>query len=400
MSTLLEQAIVDAKALRETAMKNAEASVIEKYSKEVEAAVSSILEQQDPFAEIAGMPPTAAMAPMTPEDPASTPTEGKKEELNAIAEQLPDAFLGENDTPVVINLEEIESGLNDALTEQGIDPFEDIDEELDLEDLYKEDDIQEMAWGDLEEGDAMSSFEDAISDSYMGEGDMSEFTNESDPGADEGIYSEYEADEGIYEDALTFDEQLNEEVRFHGFDNPEASGYPHLPEEITREIEELRAIAKELQDEKEEINQEKETIKKENKSLKTAGQEVLQNNKELRSAVDNLREKVEMTNISNAKLLYINQTLGNASLNERQKEKIVENISRADSVQEAKTIYETLQSTVGTQAKEPLPQSLSEAVSRRSSSLLISASQRKVESTNIHSPFFERMQTLAGIKKT
>ena len=300
----------------------------------------------------------------------------------------------------MINLDEIESGLNDALTEQGIEPFSDFDEELSLEDLYEDDDIAEMAWGDLEEGDAMSSFADAIDGPLVGEGDLSSVTVEPPPGLGETSYNEYDVDEELYSDALAYENQLYEDVRFHGFDEPEASGYPHLPEEITREIEELRAIARDLQKEKDESEEEKAQLKQENKSLKAAGQKVLENNKSLRSAVDNLREKVEMTNISNAKLLYINQTLGNASLNERQKEKIVENISRADSVQEAKTIYETLQSTVGTQAREPLPQSLSEAVSRKSSSLLISASQRKVESNNTHSPFFERMQTLAGIKKT
>ena len=39
MSTLLEQAIVDAEALKEAAIKNAEAAIIEKYSSEVKDAV-------------------------------------------------------------------------------------------------------------------------------------------------------------------------------------------------------------------------------------------------------------------------------------------------------------------------------------------------------------------------
>ena len=46
-------------------------------------------------------------------------------------------------------------------------------------------------------------------------------------------------------------------------------------------------------------------------------------------------------NVSNAKLLYINQALENASLNERQKRKIVEAISKAETVQEAKIVFET-----------------------------------------------------------
>ena len=45
MSKMLEQAIVDAEALREAALKSAEQNIIEKYSEEVKAAVNQILEQ-------------------------------------------------------------------------------------------------------------------------------------------------------------------------------------------------------------------------------------------------------------------------------------------------------------------------------------------------------------------
>ena len=47
MSNLLEKAIVDAKALKEAALKNAEQLVIEKYSDEVKQAVNRLLEQED-----------------------------------------------------------------------------------------------------------------------------------------------------------------------------------------------------------------------------------------------------------------------------------------------------------------------------------------------------------------
>ena len=47
MSTMLEKAIVDAKALKDAAMKNAEALVIEKYSDQIREAVDSLLEQED-----------------------------------------------------------------------------------------------------------------------------------------------------------------------------------------------------------------------------------------------------------------------------------------------------------------------------------------------------------------
>ena len=47
MSSLLEQAIVDAKALKEAALKNAEASIIEKYSAEVKSTLDELLEQDE-----------------------------------------------------------------------------------------------------------------------------------------------------------------------------------------------------------------------------------------------------------------------------------------------------------------------------------------------------------------
>ena len=53
MSNMLEQAIVDAEALKEAALQNAEQAVIEKYQAEIKNAVESLLEQdeEDPFDE-------------------------------------------------------------------------------------------------------------------------------------------------------------------------------------------------------------------------------------------------------------------------------------------------------------------------------------------------------------
>ena len=47
MSSLLEQAIVDAQALKEAAMKNAEATIIDKYSDEVKSTLNQLLEQDE-----------------------------------------------------------------------------------------------------------------------------------------------------------------------------------------------------------------------------------------------------------------------------------------------------------------------------------------------------------------
>ena len=47
MSSMLDQAIVDAKALKEAAIKSAESTIIEKYSQEIREAVDTMLNQEE-----------------------------------------------------------------------------------------------------------------------------------------------------------------------------------------------------------------------------------------------------------------------------------------------------------------------------------------------------------------
>jgi hypothetical protein len=112
----------------------------------------------------------------------------------------------------------------------------------------------------------------------------------------------------------------------------------------------------------------------------------------MEKTVLHLKERLEEVNLSNARLLYTNRVLNSTSLNERQKTRIVESISNADSVEEAKVIYETLQSAVGEKTKTSTPQSLREAVEKTSPTL-----PRRREST-AQTPHFDRMRALAGIK--
>jgi len=108
-----------------------------------------------------------------------------------------------------------------------------------------------------------------------------------------------------------------------------------------------------------------------------------------------MKDKLDEVNLANAKLLYTNRVLDSSSLNERQRKRIVEAITKADSPNEAKVIFDTLQSAVGAAAtSRPTPKSLSEAVSRPSSILSV---RRKEEKVN---PYANRMKVLAGIKNS
>jgi len=91
MSTMLEQAIVDAQSLREAAVKSAEASIVEKYTDEVKSAVTRLLEQDDEL------------------DLSADPLGDTEEPIESTAmEQVPMAHLsGEDDEVVVVDLDDI-----------------------------------------------------------------------------------------------------------------------------------------------------------------------------------------------------------------------------------------------------------------------------------------------------
>ncbi len=116
----------------------------------------------------------------------------------------------------------------------------------------------------------------------------------------------------------------------------------------------------------------------------------------LRSVLDDMKGKLEEMVLQNARLLYSNKVLRDASLNERQKSKIVEAIAKAETLKEAKTLYQTLkETTVGT-PKERGPKSLSESVQRKQ---VLSAHlpRRKQENLNEELDFASRMRKLAGL---
>ena len=65
--SLLEEAIVDATELREAAIRNAEAAILEKYSSDIKEAVETMLEQPEDE-DMAALGVAPAMAMTAPEE--------------------------------------------------------------------------------------------------------------------------------------------------------------------------------------------------------------------------------------------------------------------------------------------------------------------------------------------
>ena len=105
---------------------------------------------------------------------------------------------------------------------------------------------------------------------------------------------------------------------------------------FAEEQKELRQALKKLQ---EQVKSQKLKLNKQKKDY---------NN--LKSIAIKATKKLEEVNFSNAKLIYTNRILKSDSLNERQKEKLVEAISKVGSVEEAKIVFDTLKENLSSKS--------------------------------------------------
>jgi len=340
---MLEQAIVDATALKEAAIKNAEAAIIEKYAPEVKKAVETLLEQpeeEDPL----------AMDPMAAEDPLAMDPMAGEEPAADIDVDVPEAAIEGHDLCPC--------------------PEEGETHEFSI------DDLRTMA-SELPAGEPMS--EEEL---------MQEFE-------DEDLQEDIELDESLISELLSEDDEI--EVN--------AENIADIVEELVVDTKPVKTgnlgtpdawidFAEELELARRQNTDYKEKLQTMHKAAKESIEEHKKENKKLKYIILEIKNKAEELGVLNAKLLYTNRVLSSVSLNERQKVKIADAISKVGSAEEAKVIYETLQSTVGSNSISTGPKSLSEAVSRPSSLYA-----RRKSSNEQRNPLLERMQVLAGIKK-
>ena len=389
MSKLLERAIVDAKALKEAALKSAEQLVIEKYSDEVKQAVNSIIEQD--LGDLGGLGDAGLDTgdslgmDSTGEDPlaGTTPEDADPEGLDpeSLMGGLPDSFNTDDDEMISIKLDSLEAEYEeeDDIRFAGDGDFE--EDEIGI-DILDDEDFEEEEEFDLETDLDTKTDLDTETD-----GIGVDITND--------MVQEVLSELGVSEEEIDIDE-LVERVRVEG--EPQKSGWAGTPESIMKEYEAMllaREQDSDVKEENEELRKNVAALQKENKTLTSAARKLQMQTEKYETAFNTLQEKLETMNVSNAKLLYINQALENASLNERQKRKIVEAISKAETVQEAKIVFDTMSDAVSTTSDVKRDSTLNEVVSRKSSLLVAARNEQPEKDAN---PLYHRLQKLAGIK--
>ena len=356
-STMLEQAIIDAKSLKEAAVKTAEEELLKKYSSQIKEAVENLLEQDED--------------PLTIGEDTSTETEDVVEELEMKAldgESNSDLEEGEM---VELDLDALKEELEEAAKPDFLDldkdgdkkepmkkaaeEAEETNEAVDIEDPEQPLDSDEIAEEiEITEENIAAAIEEILKVDY-----------ETVPRGDLGTTHPTKAQQEYAVDAtLAKNESDDDEGDVY---NPPLN------------VKELEENIKKLQEELDSVNLEKNKINEEYKNLKKVSMKAA--------------NKLEELNLSNAKLLYQNRILESDSLNERQKQRLVEKVSNAESINEAKIIFDTLNEELEAR-KSRAPKNLSEVTSKNSQ--LILKSNKPAESS-VQEQVSNRMKKLAGL---
>jgi hypothetical protein len=421
MSTLLEQAIIDAQALREAAVKSAEQSIIEKYAPEIKKAVQALVEQQMPPEDpmmmggppppmdpaMGGMPMDPAMGGM-PMDPAmgGMPPEGPPPPDPAALAGVPVAPMAATDGEPLCPCP-------DEGQQITID-FNELAGKISAEEQALEAQQAQAAGMGMPPGPPMGGPPGMMPPAPpalppgpsplapgavpvpmpMGESIDSKTLTLNKKHLQELVDSELEStDDSLVSDDLV--ERIAEEIRA-SFSAPDMGlGGRTTPAAVVQEADEIAQAEVAVAQAREKA--EEEELKEHFQRLQTEINYHKNQSNEYKKVLNKMKEHVHRVNLSNAKLLYTNRVLSDPSLNERQQNKIVDAITQCGSVEEAKVIYETLQNAVGSSVDKisKAPKSLREAVSRDRSLLL---PRRKRENKSKDMQTYQRMKALAGLK--
>jgi hypothetical protein len=388
MSSLLEQAIIDAKELREAALRFAENQVIERHAVELKEAIDSFLNEQD----------EPALDPMAAPAAASAPIPSDIPDASLIGTETGSAT--EDDSTITLSVDDLRTMLS-AYEDQEIppedlkDPFEILADASPDSSDQNEPQQTEVDLGQVRQPQTAPStgmeglMEDVrrfIMENIAEEGEEQVVTEEE--------REQEEKDEELDESYLrSLVEELVIDITDGDFTG--WAGRPEKDRQYQEKIELARLADTKRQEELKDLQAGMKKLAGVNESLKAKVTEAQNNNALLEQTILALKGKLEEVNLSNAKLLYQNEVLTNSSLNERQKTQVVESIRKAASVSEAKVIFETLQSAARSVGTDRKVESLNEAIRRPSHTI----HGKRPLTESVDNNQLDYWKKLAGIQK-
>ncbi len=302
---LLKEAIADAKAVKEVAIANAKAALEESFTPHLKDMLAQKINEMDELEE-------TDLAEVDKEKKAME--EEKVEEGNEKIEEADDALEEAEELEEELNLDEILAELEleegeevkegedqmeeaeDPKMEEGEDPMEEADVTYEAEDKLEaeeEIDLEDMSEEDLK-GFIEGIIEDLIEDGELVPGpNADESEAEEDADTDDGMEGDADVDIEVDDIDLEEEQKVDEEKK-----------------EMQEELDEAKA------------------------------------------AINHLRSELNEVNLLNSKLLYTNKIFKGKSLTENQKIKVLKAFDKAETVKEAKAIFETLNENLVTKTKK------------------------------------------------
>ena len=336
---LLKEAIADAKAVKETAIANAKLALEEAFTPHLKSMLSAKLQEMDEDEEV---------KEEVELDEMDAPSFARKnspagDSLKDVAPtKVGKSTVQEDEVDEEINLDELLKELaEDARTDAEEEGYKDGMKD-EKEDLMKEDartDAEEEGYLDGEK-DEKEDMEDGMEDEEIDLEDMSEDDLKSfieDVISDMVSAGEIEPGEEFVEDEVEVEDVEDVEVE----DDVDVD--IEIDEAKKEEVDEAK---KEEVDEakKEEVDEMSDPVmrhgeKGDNEEEKETEEMRI---KEVMSEIEALKSELQEVNLLNAKLLYTNKIFKEKNLAESKKVKVLKAFDKAETVRDAKSIFETL----------------------------------------------------------
>jgi hypothetical protein len=378
---LLEEAIADAKAVKEAAIANAKAALEETFSPYL---------QEKFAAQIAEM----ELEEMEDEEPKKMAKEnyGKEETEEGMDPTYEADSMEEGDDTVdEMNLEELLAELDEELSEMegNVDegdetPLNEAEEETDEEEVEMEagDEEEEIEIEDMTEEDLAKYVEEVIKD-MVASGELEAGPNfESDDEDMMGMDMDMNMGDEEIDMNMTMDDEMMAEAKKKMKKQPYGGDKGDIKDKFRGKIK------RDTAEDEDKAAYEKKRMKEELEKTKADLGEALK-------ALAEIRVNLQEVNLLNAKLLYTNKIFRAKNLNENQKVKVLGAFDKATTVKEAKLVFETLNNEIRTAKKPAMNESLVRGLASKASGV---APEKK--------PILEadsqvlRWQKLAGIIKS
>ena len=372
---LLKEAIADAKSVKEVAIANAKLALEEAFTPFLKDQLSAKLQEMD----------DEDVKKEEIEEVEEVTAEGKKKEDEVVKEDEVNldellAELEESEEIDEVKKDDDSKGIKeDERTDAEEEGYEDgmKDEKEDMDD-------EEIDLEDMSEDDLKGFIEDVIKD-MVADGEI-------EPG-DEFVEDEVEVEDSIeIEDVedVDVDVEIDEEMK--------------ASKKNSKEVDEAKVELDEESKKEKEEGDDREPYSKRSKAsqmtldMSRTGKGDSQMVKELEAAlasVNELKSELNEVNLLNAKLLYTNKIFKAKNLNESKKVKVLKAFDKAVSVEQAKTIFETLNEGITSTVTTPsINESIKKGAASKASGLEPKANKQPIIESN---DVYNRMRTLAGL---